>query len=56
MDVTGPFTTSTSATDSFEKRLSPVNPEHRRYLEEQMDRYFFGDGGEQPEGYVPPRE
>jgi Fe-S cluster biosynthesis and repair protein YggX len=37
-----------------EHRLSPRNPEHRRYLEEQMERYFFGDGGDTPEGYVPP--
>ena len=39
-----------------EKRLSPVNPEHRAYLEEQMERYFFGEGAERPEGYVPPAD
>ena len=37
-----------------EKRLSPVKPDDRRYLEEQMERYFFGDGGDSVEGYVPP--
>ncbi len=36
-----------------ENRLSPINPEHRKYLETQMENHFFGDGAEQPEGYVP---
>lgn len=37
-----------------EKRLSPINPEHRRYLEQQMEAYFFGGEVDQPEGYTPP--
>ena len=37
-----------------EKRLSPRNPEHRAYLAEQMEKFFFGEGAEQPEGYRPP--
>jgi len=37
-----------------EHRLSPINPEHRKYLEQQMENYLFGDGAEMPEGYVPP--
>ncbi|SDX43433.1 Fe-S cluster biosynthesis and repair protein YggX [Allochromatium warmingii] len=37
-----------------EQRLSPIDPKARRFLEEQMERYFFGDGGEQPAGYTPP--
>ena len=37
-----------------ENRLSPVNPKHRQYLEEQMEKYFFGDGADKPPGYVPP--
>jgi len=37
-----------------ENRLSPMDPKARKFLEEQMDRYFFGDGAEMPEGYVPP--
>ena len=37
-----------------EKRLSPVDPEHRKYLEEQMEAFFFGGDVDQPEGYVPP--
>jgi Fe-S cluster biosynthesis and repair protein YggX len=37
-----------------EGRLSPMNPEHRAYLETQMEAFIFGDGGEDPEGWVPP--
>ena len=37
-----------------EQRLSPVNPEHRKYLEEQVERHFFGEGADRAEGYVPP--
>lgn len=39
-----------------ENRLSPINPQHRKYLEEQMERFFFGEGADQPEGYVPPED
>lgn len=38
-----------------ENRLSPVNPKHRQYLEEQMEKYFFGEGADQVSGYVPPK-
>jgi Fe-S cluster biosynthesis and repair protein YggX len=37
-----------------ENRLSAMDPKARKFLEEQMERYFFGDGAELPEGYVPP--
>lgn len=37
-----------------ENRLSPMNPEHRKFLEGEMESYFFGDGSEKPEGYVAP--
>jgi len=37
-----------------EKKLSVINPEHKAYLAEQMENYFFGDGADQVEGYVPP--
>jgi Fe-S cluster biosynthesis and repair protein YggX len=37
-----------------EKRLSPINPEHRAYLEGQMEAFLFGDGGDNPEGWVAP--
>jgi len=37
-----------------ENRLSPMDPKHRRFLEQQMERFFFGEGAEIPQGYVPP--
>jgi Fe-S cluster biosynthesis and repair protein YggX len=37
-----------------ENRLSPINPEHRTYLEAEMEKYFFGEGSEKPEGYKAP--
>ncbi len=37
-----------------ENRLSPINPKHRAYLEAEMEKYFFGEGSEKPEGYVAP--
>jgi len=39
-----------------EYRLTPVNPEHRKMLEEQMEQFLFGEGGMQAEGFVPPKE
>jgi Fe-S cluster biosynthesis and repair protein YggX len=32
-----------------------MNPKHRQYLEEQMEKYFFGEGADRPSGYVPPK-
>lgn len=37
-----------------EKRLSPIDPEHRRYLVAQAEAYLFGGEVDQAEGYVPP--
>jgi Fe-S cluster biosynthesis and repair protein YggX len=37
-----------------EHRLSPINPEHRKFLEAEMEKYFFRGGSEKPEGYVAP--
>jgi len=39
-----------------ENRLSPMDPKARKFLEEQMDQYFFGEGAAKPEGYVPPKD
>ena len=36
-----------------ENRLSPMEPAHRKFLEGEMEKYFFGEGSEKPEGYVP---
>jgi Fe-S cluster biosynthesis and repair protein YggX len=37
-----------------EYRLSPIDPKARKFLEEEMQKFFFGDGGTKPEGFVPP--
>ncbi|MBI5461658.1 MAG: oxidative damage protection protein [Gammaproteobacteria bacterium] len=36
-----------------EYRLSPVDPKARKFLEEQMDKFFFGDGSVAPPDYKP---
>ena len=36
-----------------EKRLSMGNAKHRKYLAEQMEKYFFGGEVDQVAGYVP---
>lgn len=37
-----------------EKRLSPIDPEHRKYLEEQAEAFLFGGEVDRAEGYTPP--
>ena len=37
-----------------EKHLSLVDPEHKAYLAAQMEAFFFGDGADEPEGWVSP--
>ena len=39
-----------------ENRLSPRDPESRRFLERQMEAFLFGDAEALPEGYRPPEE
>ena len=36
-----------------EHRLSPINPEHRAFLEKAMEDYFFGDAAELPAEFTP---
>ena len=36
-----------------EYRLSPVDPKSRTFLEEQMEKFFFGDGAETPPDFRP---
>ncbi|HYQ90702.1 MAG TPA: oxidative damage protection protein [Candidatus Competibacteraceae bacterium] len=38
-----------------EYRLTPIEPQARKFLEEQMEQFFFGPGSAPPEGYVPPQ-
>ena len=35
-----------------EYRLSPINADHRKFLEEEMEKFFFGDGSEKPKEFV----
>ncbi len=37
-----------------ENRLSPIDPRARAFLEDQMEKFFFGEGSAKPAGYVPP--
>ena len=37
-----------------EHRLSPMNPQHRSFLEGEMEKFFFGGGSAAPAGFVPP--
>ena len=34
-----------------EYRLSPMDPKSRSFLEEQMEKFFFGEGAEAPAGF-----
>ncbi|MES9824016.1 MAG: oxidative damage protection protein [Candidatus Thiodiazotropha endolucinida] len=36
-----------------ENRLSPVDPNARQFLEQQMEQFFFGEGAELPPDYRP---
>jgi Fe-S cluster biosynthesis and repair protein YggX len=38
-----------------ENRLSPVDPKARKFLEDQMEKFFFGEGAELPPDFVPPK-
>ncbi len=37
-----------------EYRLSMVEPQARKFLTTEMEKFFFGEGSQQPEGYRPP--
>lgn len=39
-----------------EKRLNMMDPQARRYLAEQMEKFLGNDGFEPAEGYVPPSD
>ena len=36
-----------------ENKLSMVNPEARKYLQEEMIKFFFGEGSQKPKEYTP---
>ncbi len=37
-----------------EYRLTPIEPKARKFLEEEMDKFFFGEGSEAPKEFVAP--
>ncbi len=37
-----------------ENRLSPMNPQHRAFLEGEMVKFLFGGDAAKPAGFVPP--
>jgi len=37
-----------------ENRLSPINPEHRKYLEQQAEAFLFGGDVDKAVGFVDP--
>jgi len=37
-----------------EYRLTPYEPKARKFLEEEMEKYFFAEGSEKPKEYVEP--
>ena len=37
-----------------EYRLSPIEPKARKFLEEEMEKFFFGEGSEAPKDFVDP--
>jgi Fe-S cluster biosynthesis and repair protein YggX len=39
-----------------EYRLTPIEPKARKFLEAEMDKFFFGAGSQAPEGYQPPKD
>ena len=38
-----------------EYRLTPVEPKARKFLEAEMEKFFFGTGSTAPEGFVAPK-
>lgn len=37
-----------------EYRLSPMDPKARKFLEGEMEKFFFGEGSAAPREYTPP--
>jgi len=38
-----------------EYRLTPIEPKARKFLESEMEKFFFGAGSQAPEGFQPPK-
>lgn len=39
-----------------EYRLTPIEPDARKFLEQEMEKFFFGEGSARPQEYVPPED
>ena len=39
-----------------EYRLTPVEPKARKFLEDEMEKFLFGEGSEKPKEFVDPNE
>ena len=37
-----------------EYRINPLDPKARKFIQDEMEKYFFGPGSQLPEGFVPP--
>lgn len=37
-----------------EYRVNPLDPKARKFVEGEMEKFFFGEGSQLPEGYKPP--
>jgi len=36
-----------------EYRLTPIEPKARKFIEEEMEKFFFVGGATKPEGFTP---
>jgi len=36
-----------------ENKLSPMDPKHRQFLVDEMEKFFFGEGSAKVDGYTP---
>ena len=39
-----------------EYRLTPIEPQAREFLEDEMEKFFFGGGSEKPKDFVEPEK
>lgn len=37
-----------------EYRVNPLDPKARKFVEDEMEKFFFGEGSQLPAGYTPP--
>jgi len=38
-----------------ENRLTPIEAKDRKFLETEMEKYFFGEGSEAPKDFIQPK-